>query len=817
MLSNVGAEMTFQLPLTASGAFPALFASLEADAAALGVASYGVSVTTLEEVFIKVAEEGGGHGGGDGAGGGGALTSAEAEARSANVKSLAGGGAAVPVAPGADFVRGAARGGVFWRHFFALLRKRALAALRDRRALLCQLAIPVLAVLGGLLLLRGVSAAALPPRRLDFSDLNAGLPPRAGAAAGPPNFVPWVGPDALRAWVDASGRPAGAGGAGASVNGNASFFAVNATALAAAHPLAAFPYGGNCTAWGLGDVGLPPFILGAADASAEGRANPADNATYLADLNDAYALSAWLLSGAGAGAEGGASRYAAVSVGALAGGPGGGGGAFASYAGLVNTSAWHMAPTVVAAVDSGLLSWLAGDARASIAATVAPLPFSQAQVGIISSFSAFVAVLFIVIAFSFIPASFVVFIVKEREVAAKHQQLISGVSIPAYWLSAYAWDVVNFAVPGGACFALLVGFNVLVDDGRGAATAALLVAYGLAVAPFTYVLSFAFASHSAAQTSMLVLNLLCLILLLASFVMKAIPSTCAADASLRFVYRLLPGYALGNGLQQLSIFKQLIFTESRCGTLAPAAQFAQTFTPFSLAAAGWPLLYLLAEAVGYTALAIAIDVGLSFPALRARVLPDRDLGTAAGAPDDDDVAAEARRVRAGGAEGDTVVIDALRKVYGGTKAAVRDLSFGVPAGEVFGFLGINGAGKTTTLKILSGDIIPTRGTARLEGLDILRDQMAVRQLLGYCASAGRGAPPAGEHAGDARDAPRGCRALLTPPPPRFLFPRAQARNSTRCSSCFPCASTSSSTRASRACPSATWAPSCRPSSPSSTC
>jgi ABC-type uncharacterized transport system ATPase subunit len=43
---------------------------------------------------------------------------------------------------------------------------------------------------------------------------------------------------------------------------------------------------------------------------------------------------------------------------------------------------------------------------------------------------------------------------------------------------------------------------------------------------------------------------------------------------------------------------------------------------------------------------------------------------------------------------------------------VRSLHFGIPSGEVFGFLGINGAGKTTTLKILSGEDIPTSGTAR---------------------------------------------------------------------------------------------------------
>ena len=48
---------------------------------------------------------------------------------------------------------------------------------------------------------------------------------------------------------------------------------------------------------------------------------------------------------------------------------------------------------------------------------------------------AFFATLIICVAFAFVPAAFIVFVIKEREVSAKHQQLISGVSIPGYWLA----------------------------------------------------------------------------------------------------------------------------------------------------------------------------------------------------------------------------------------------------------------------------------------------------------------------------------------------------------------------------------------------
>lgn len=72
------------------------------------------------------------------------------------------------------------------------------------------------------------------------------------------------------------------------------------------------------------------------------------------------------------------------------------------------------------------------DADSSITTTTHPLPLTARERAIIATASAFFAVLLITIAFAFVPASFVSFLVKEREVNAKHQQLISGVSILAY-------------------------------------------------------------------------------------------------------------------------------------------------------------------------------------------------------------------------------------------------------------------------------------------------------------------------------------------------------------------------------------------------
>ncbi len=61
--------------------------------------------------------------------------------------------------------------------------------------------------------------------------------------------------------------------------------------------------------------------------------------------------------------------------------------------------------------------------------------------------------------------------------------------------------------------------------------------------------------------------------------------------------------------------------------------------------------------------------------------------------------------------------------------AIRDLSFGVRRGEIFGLLGPNGAGKTTTLKVLMGLIFADSGTARIEGIDCRRP--AARRRVGF--------------------------------------------------------------------------------------
>jgi ABC-2 type transport system ATP-binding protein len=75
-----------------------------------------------------------------------------------------------------------------------------------------------------------------------------------------------------------------------------------------------------------------------------------------------------------------------------------------------------------------------------------------------------------------------------------------------------------------------------------------------------------------------------------------------------------------------------------------------------------------------------------------------------------------------------IEVDGLMKTYPGGVEAVRGIDFTVFPGEVFGLLGPNGAGKSTTIGMLTTTIIPTGGSARLAGYDVVRQPLRARQV-----------------------------------------------------------------------------------------
>ncbi len=82
----------------------------------------------------------------------------------------------------------------------------------------------------------------------------------------------------------------------------------------------------------------------------------------------------------------------------------------------------------------------------------------------------------------------------------------------------------------------------------------------------------------------------------------------------------------------------------------------------------------------------------------------------------------------------SLAVTGLTRMFGDF-AAVKNVSFDVHTGEIFGFLGPNGAGKTTTIKMLTGLLQPTSGTALVAGLDVARSAAQLTHRIGYMSQA----------------------------------------------------------------------------------
>ena len=77
-----------------------------------------------------------------------------------------------------------------------------------------------------------------------------------------------------------------------------------------------------------------------------------------------------------------------------------------------------------------------------------------------------------------------------------------------------------------------------------------------------------------------------------------------------------------------------------------------------------------------------------------------------------------------------IKVTKLSKNYGSVKA-VQSISFELKDGEIVGFLGANGAGKTTTLKMITGYLVPTAGSIKVNGMDIIDDIHDIQKQIGY--------------------------------------------------------------------------------------
>ncbi|XP_026071559.1 ATP-binding cassette sub-family A member 1 [Carassius auratus] len=331
----------------------------------------------------------------------------------------------------------------------------------------------------------------------------------------------------------------------------------------------------------------------------------------------------------------------------------------------------------------------------------------------------------VIFAMSFIPASFVLFLIQERVSKAKHLQFVSGVNPTVYWLANFAWDMCNYIVP---CIIVIIIFlcfqtKSYVSPPNLPALILLLVLYGWSITPTMYPASFLFSVPSTAYVVLTCINLFIGINgSVATFVMELFddPNITRINDIVKQVLLVFPHFCLGRGLMDMA-------KNQAIATLYQNLGEDRFENPLSWNMVGKNLFAMSIQGAVMFSVTLLIQYKFFCKPRSMKSLPPSS------GKEDEDVALERERVQRGGAQNDLLQICDLTKMYRKKKTpAVDKVCVGVPAAECFGLLGINGAGKTTTFKMLTGDISPTSGDAFLNGYSIRTDMPLVQQNMGYC-------------------------------------------------------------------------------------
>uniref|UniRef100_A0A8C2X200 P-type phospholipid transporter n=1 Tax=Cyclopterus lumpus TaxID=8103 RepID=A0A8C2X200_CYCLU len=331
----------------------------------------------------------------------------------------------------------------------------------------------------------------------------------------------------------------------------------------------------------------------------------------------------------------------------------------------------------------------------------------------------------VIFAMSFIPASFVLFLIQERVNKAKHLQFVSGVNPAVYWLANFAWDMCNYIIP---CLIVIVIFlcfqqKAYVSPPNLPALILLLILYGWAITPMMYPASFFFSVPSTAYVVLTCINLFIGINgSIATFVLELFDDDNVSRINdiVKNVLLIFPHFCLGRGLIDMS-------KNQAMATLFSSFGEDRFKDPLSWDMVGKNLCAMSIQGVVMFTTTILIQYKFF---CKPRLISGKSLSSE---EEDIDVARERKRLYDGKAQNDLLRICDLTKVYSRKSSpAVDGLCVGVAAAECFGLLGINGAGKTTTFKMLTGDIPVSSGEAFLNGYSIQTEMSEVHQNMGYC-------------------------------------------------------------------------------------
>ncbi|XP_062972176.1 glucosylceramide transporter ABCA12 [Elgaria multicarinata webbii] len=378
-----------------------------------------------------------------------------------------------------------------------------------------------------------------------------------------------------------------------------------------------------------------------------------------------------------------------------------------------------------------------------------PYPGGESQEqAMLSSLLDIIVSMSVLIGYSITTASFVLYVVKEHQTKAKQLQHISGISVTSYWVTNFIYDLVYFLVPVTLSVGIISAFQIpaFFNDNNILAVFLLLLLFGYATFSWMYLLAGIFK-----ETGMAFLVYVCINLffgvntIITHSVVFLISQEKATDQglhdlaeTLRHVFLMFPQFCFGYGLIELSQYQALMGFLKAYGVDYPNKTFEMDMISSKL-------LAMFIQGTIFFSIRLLIDDGtfqkiwyniLEFLFSKVHGKPPHQLETI-DEEEDKDVQAERERVTLGLADCDILQLQNLTKIYHLPHrriVAVKNVSIGIPAGECFGLLGVNGAGKTTIFKMLTGDIAPSSGRllVRDESGSLNDIDDAHWSLFGYC-------------------------------------------------------------------------------------
>ncbi|XP_064639589.1 cholesterol transporter ABCA5-like isoform X2 [Lineus longissimus] len=668
-----GQEVSYTLPIEDVSLFPELFAKLETDSdtgektsQSLGIHSYGVSMTTLEEVFLRLEgadddnDEDDVIAAGDSVDSGSSLQEEGTSKRSYSGPRASSDQAGLYIEEPPPCSEN-----LSWRRFKAVCKIRALQTLRNKMGMIFRVFFPVVLIFIGVIVNKNVGIGkpdfANPKPRLMTPIFYAKM--SVGPDLGLPNMIYEI--DTV-------------------VPGNVTKFVQ-----------------------GLQYQGLSPEMV-----------NASANLSLIAPHNLGI-------------------KIHHVDPGT---GP-------SNFTAVYNDTAVHSLPVALNIITNALYQMVMSNPLAHINAT--SLPWPVVSPGYQLNNGVFSSVIMIGVALSTLPSGFASDIVKDRQDKARSQLRISGITWSMYWGTMFFTSVMLYYLSAVLAIIVLLAFQVesIMYAGAVVCVLILFLFYIPLMTLISFNLSFMFAKSETALT--VVPNILLFTSFLPYIAVATIESTNESTGKLlHTIFSIVdPPYAVYGGLYYVDkVYRLASLVEDQ-----PVIPFGDYFKwdnnvlitlimpPIHLI---WVFLLLLVLDVRSTGGKIS-DI-LPFKQPDTQQLDNNDIP----GDEDSDVTEERRRVKSLDQDGENapvVVVKNLRKEFEksvkGNKCfgrdqnihvAVRNTSFAVGPGEVFGLLGPNGAGKTTTLNMIIAEEGVTRGNVTVVGNDVHSSMSSAFQDLGYC-------------------------------------------------------------------------------------